>query len=235
MAGLGALVLGYLWMVILGGRFSLSVARLYTKITRSKHAIKVNPEPAPNPGIFVRTYLFYVSGLMFLLLISLAWDLYNADGLGARSLRPLFHTLDIFSKPGRFNPLIYSAERLPALLVLLALVGIVPCLALPYIRRFKITSVNSAPFHVMLLTTFFGLLVGISAGVAVVGLIYRVLWANASPVSYHFVILVGAGLCIQFAFGTYLGRTRSERLIEKGLRKHGEKDGIFLGQVSVGS
>jgi hypothetical protein len=170
---------------------------------------------------------------MFLLLVSLAWDLYNADGRGALSLRPLIHALDAFSRPGKAGPLAYSAELLPILLVLLALVGIVPSLALPYLRRFKITSVNSAPFHVMILTTFTGFVVGIGAGLALVGLIYRVLWIDKAPVFYRFVIFVAVGLSIQFALGTYLGRRKSELLVEERLRRHREEDGMFVGQVSV--
>jgi len=233
-AGLGALILGYGWIVIIGGRYSLRIAMLYTRITSSKHTVNVKPDDTnANKGILVRMYLVFVSAMIFLLLISMAWDLYNVDGPDALFLHPLIHALDLFSKPGRINPLVYSAERLPALLILLAIVGVVPCLALPYLRRFKITSINSAPFHVMLLTTFFGFFVGISAGVALVGLVYRVLWAGQSPVFYHFVILVGAGLSTQFALGTYLGRARSERLVEERLKRHVEADGIFVGQVIV--
>jgi hypothetical protein len=42
-------------------------------------------------------------------------------------------------------------------------------------------------------------------------------------------------LSIQFALGTYLGRGKSELLVEERLRRHGEGDGMFLGQVSVES
>lgn len=235
LAGLGALALGYSWMVLVGGLSSLNVARLFTRITRSKQTVVVKPDDPPvKAGILERTYLFYVSTLMFLLLTSLAWDMYNADGPNALFLRPVVHALDVFSRPARGNQMLYSAEMLPALLVLLALAGIVPSLALPYLRRFKITSVNSAPFHITILTTFTGFVVGLGAGLTLVGLIYRVLWANKAPVFYHFVILVAAGLSIQFALGTYLGRGKSELLIEERLMRLKEEDGIFVGQVSVG-
>lgn len=234
LAGVGALTLGYSWMVLLGGRGSLSVAKMFTRITKSKQTVVVKPnDPPVKAGILERTYLFYVSTLMFLLLTSLAWDMYNADGPNALFLRPIIHALDVFSRPARQNPILYSAEMLPALLVLLALAGIVPSLALPYLRRFKITSVNSAPFHVTILTTFTGFVVGLGAGLTLVGLIYRVLWANKAPVFYHFVILVAAGLSIQFALGTYLGRGKSELLVERRLIRLTEDDGIFMGQVSV--
>ena len=212
----------------------MNVARLFSRITKSKQIVEVkSDDPPTKAGIFERTYLFYISTLMFLLLVSLAWDVYNADGRGALSLRPIIHALDAFARPGKMSPLVYSAELLPILLVLLALVGIVPSLALPYLRRFKITSVNSAPFHFMILTTFAGFVVGIGAGLALVGLIYRVLWIDQAPVFYRFVVLVAAGLSIQFALGTYLGRGKSEMLIEERLRRRRERDGMFIGQVSV--
>jgi hypothetical protein len=236
LASLGALALGYSWMVLIGGVCSMSAARLFSRVTRSKQIVEVkSDDPPAKAGILERTYLFYVSTLMFLLLVSLAWDIYNADGRGARSLRPVLHALDAFSRPANVGSLMYSAELLPMLLVLLALVGIVPSLALPYIRGFKITSVNSAPFHIMILTTFAGFVVGIGAGLTLVGLIYKVLWINKAPVFYRFVILVAVGLSIQFALGTYLGRGKSELLVEERLRRHGEGDGMFLGQVSVES
>jgi hypothetical protein len=234
LASLGALALGYSWMVIIGGVCSMNVARLFSRITKSKQIVEVkSDDPPAKAGILERTYLFYVSTLMFLLLVSLAWDVYNADGRGALSLRPVVHALDAFSRPVKVSSLVYSAELLPILLALLALVGIVPSLALPYLRRFKITSVNSAPFHVMILTTFTGFVVGIGAGLALIGLIYRVLWINKAPVFYRFVILVAAGLSIQFALGTYLGRGKSELLVEERLRRHRERDGMFVGQVCV--
>lgn len=228
--------MGYSWMVLIGGVCSVNVAKLFSRITKSKQIVEVKPkfdDPPTKAGILERTYLFYISTLMFLLLVSFAWDVYNADGRGALSLRPVVHALDAFSKPGKVSSLVYSAELLPVLLLLLALVGIVPSLALPYLRRFKITSVNSAPFHVMILTTFTGFVVGIGAGLALVGLIYRVLWIDKAPVFYRFVILVAVGLSIQFALGTYLGRGKSELLIEERLRRHRERNGMFVGQVSV--
>jgi hypothetical protein len=231
---LGALALGYSWMVLIGGVCSIYVARLFSRITKSKQIVKeVSDDPPAKAGILERTYLFYTSTLMFLLLVSLAWDMYNADGRSALSLRPVVHALDAFSKPANVGPLTYSAELLPVLLVLLALVGIVPSLALPYLRRFKITSVNSAPFPVMILTTFTGLVVGLGAGLALVRLIYKALWIGKTPVFYRSVILVTVGLSIQFALGTYLGRRKSELLIEERLRRRRERDGMFVGRVSV--
>jgi len=212
----------------------MSMSRWFAKITKSKQIFKVKSDDSPiKAGILERTYLFYVSVLMFLLLTSLAWDMYNVDGRSALFLRPVVHALDAFSRPVKVNPLTYAVESFAILLALLALVGIVPSLALPYLRRFKITSVNSAPFHVMVLTTFTGFIVGLGAGLALVGLIYRVLWINKAPVFYHFVILAAAGLSIMFALGTYLGRTKSELLVEEKLRRYREGDGTFVGQVNV--
>jgi hypothetical protein len=234
LAGLGSLALGYAWMVLIGGHCSMGVAKRFARITKSKQIFEVRPDDPPGKaGILERTYLFYVSVLMFLLLTSLAWDMYNVDGRSALFLRPVVHALDAFSKPAKVSPLLYSTELLPILLVLLALVGIVPSLALPYLRRFKITSVNSLPFHAAVLTTFTGFIVGLGAGLALIDLIYRVLWLNKAPIFYHFVILVAMGLSIQFALGTYLGRRKSELLVEERLRRHKENDGIFIGQVNV--
>ncbi len=234
LASLGSLALGYSWMVLIGGLCSMNASRLFSRITRSKQIVVVKPNDSPaKAGILERTYLFYVSVLMFSLLTSLTWDVFNVDGRGAKFLRPVVHALDVFSKPAKVSPLVYSVELLAILLVLLALVGIVPSLALPYMRKFKITSVNSAPFHFTVLTAFTGLVVGLGAALALVGLIYKVLWVNKAPAFYHFVILGAMGLSIQFALGTYLGRGKSEALVEERLRRYKEGDGTFVGQVSV--
>ena len=234
LASLGSLALGYSLMVLIGGLCSMNASKLFSRITRSKQIVEVKPDDPPaKAGILERTYVFYVSILMFSLLTSLAWDVYNADGRGAWFLRPVVHALDVFSRPAKVGPLMYSVELLAILLALLALVGIVPSLALPYLRRFKITSVNSAPFHFMVLMTFAGFVVGLGAGLTLVGLIYKVLWVNKAPIFYHFVILGAMGLSIQFALGTYLGRGKSELLVEERLRRHREGDGTFVGQVSV--
>ncbi len=234
LASLGSLVLGYSWMVLIGGFCSTNASRLFSRITRSKQIVEVkSDDPPAKAGILERTYLFYVSVLMFLLLTSLAWDMYNADGRSAQALRPVVHALDAFSKPAKVGPLVYSMELLPILLALLALVGIVPSLALPYLRRFKVTSVNSAPFHVAVLTTFTGFIVGLGAGLTLVGLMYKTLWIDKEPFFYRFVMLVAMGLSVQFALGTYLGRRKSELLIEERLRRHREDVGTIVGQVSV--
>jgi hypothetical protein len=234
LASLGSLALGYSWMVLFGGFCSMKASRMFSRITKSKQVVEVKPDDPPvKAGILERTYLFFVSILMFLLLTSLAWDLYNADGRSALFLRPIVHALDAFSKPAKVGPFVYSVELLPVLLALLALVGTVPSLALPYLRRFKVTSVNSAPFHITVLTTFTGLIVGLGAGLTLVGLMYRVLWIGKAPFFYRFVILVAMGLSIQFALGTYLGRGKSELLIEERLRRRRKDDWAFVGRVTV--
>ena len=90
--------------------------------------------------------------------------------------------------------------------------GLVPSIALPYFRRFKIVGINSGPFHSTVLTAVFGSVVGLSILVSLLGIFYKVLWAGA-PTSYHYALIVLIGFSLHYSAGTYIGRGKAESII----------------------
>ncbi len=236
--GTCALCLGYVLTLLLGGCCSLGVANFVANITRSKHVIEYDNQSPKSKSrrLLEGTYLIYAAGIVFLLLVAIAWDLHNADGPHAGIFYPLLNATNIFlTRTDTVNPIRFSVNSLPLLFILTGLAGITPSLTLPYIRNFKITSVNSGNFHTNLLFTAVGLVAGLSVTLTLVGLIYKVLWAGAGRTvpSYHFVLLVMVGFSIHFAAGTYLARDRTERMLVKRLERQSAKSRIFFGTVNV--
>ena len=233
-----AIGLGYASILLLGGYCSLGVANFGATITRSKHVVEYdNQSPkSKSQRLLEYTYLIYAAGIVFLLLVAIAWDLHNADGPHAGIFYPFLNATNIFlTRTATVNPIRFSVNNLPLLFTLTALAGITPALTLPYLRNFKITSVNSGNFHTNLLFTVIGLVAGLSVTLTLVGLIYKVLWASAARTipSYHFVLLVMVGFSIHYAAGSYLGRDRTERIVVKRLEKQSVKSRIFYGTVDV--
>jgi hypothetical protein len=236
--GILAVTLGYASILILGGACSLGIANLVAKLTGSKHVIEYNNHSQKNKRqrLLANTYILYAAGIVFLLLVAIAWDLHNADGPRSGILYPLLNATNIFlTKTTTVNPIRFSVNNLPLLLTLTAIAGITPSLTLPYLRNFKITSVNSGPFHTNILFSIVGLVAGLSVILTLVGLIYKVLWASAARTvpSYHFILLVMVGFSLHYAAGSYMGRDRTERRIVKSLEKQSSKSRIFFGTVDV--
>jgi hypothetical protein len=94
--------------------------------------------------------------------------------------------------------------------------GLVPAIALPYFRRFKIIGINSGPFHSTLLTAVFGSIIGLNILVSLLGIFYKVLSAGA-PTSYHYAVIVLIGFSLHYATGTYIGRGKAEAIIFRRL------------------
>ncbi len=235
-AGVIVLFIGYGSMLVVGGASSLGVARFYARISGSKQVIALLDEDKRSNAakILEQTYLIYTAILVYILAVAIGWDIYNADGPKASIFRPLVHALDAFSGQPITNPVTYSVAFLPVVVLLVALAGVVPSIALPYFRKFKITSVNSSPFHFAFLTTFSTFIVGSSAVLTIFGLVYNVLWADKAPVYYHDFLLVMVGLSIHYSVGTWLGRDRAEAMISEKLRNAQEVEkGVFLGTVDV--
>ena len=236
--GILAITLGYASILLLGGICSLGVGNLVAKLTGSKHVISYNNQSYKNKKqrLLENTYILYAAGIVFLLLVAIAWDLHNADGPRSGIFYPLLNATNIFlTKTTTVNPIRFSVNNLPLLLALTAIAGVTPSLTLPYLRNFKITSVNSGPFPTNILFSIIGLVAGLSVILTLVGLIYRVLWASAARTmpSYHFILLVMVGLSIHYAAGSYIGRDRTERMIVKSLEKQSAGSRIFFGTVAV--
>jgi hypothetical protein len=83
-------------------------------------------------------------------------------------------------------------------------------------RRFKIIGINSGPFHSTLLTAVIGPIIGLNILVSLLGIFYKVLWAEA-PTSYHYALIVLIGFSLHYSAGTYIGRGKAESIILRRL------------------
>lgn len=213
--GLGALALGYASVVILGGKVSLKLNEFVARVTMCKQVIEV-PDGKRQMTRRVATwrdFALYMPAFVFGLSLILAWDIHNLHDPQTSIFYPLFHVLDIFSKPVATDHLSRAIEVVLAMIVLIGIVGIAPSLALPYFRKFKVTGVNSGPFHTNLLFLVVGFIVGIGTLLTLVGFLYSVLWVGKGPIIYHYVLLALLGLSLHYGIGAFLGRDRSEEMI----------------------
>jgi len=207
--GLCAVGLGYVMIRILGGHGSLHLCQVIARLTRSKQIIQI-AKPSSNSNtmtrLFRQAHWLYLPGLLFLATTGLGWDFYNGDNPKTGSLQPIFHALNMLSRPPPgTSPIVFSRHLIPALILLTAIAGIVPSLVLPYFVKFKITGINAGPFHTTLLFAAVGALAGLSAIFTLIGLYYRSLFLNRAPLPFHFSILTLLGLSLHFSLGMYIG------------------------------
>lgn len=215
LVGLGAIVLGYVMILILGGSLSLGLASLISWITGSKQIVELAKSKTILGGIsklLDRAHWLYMPGLVFISAVGLAWDVHNGDGPESGMLQPILHRLDIFSRPtSGVGPILFSRDLIPAQLIVTVLAGFVPATVLPYFgKKFKITGVNMGQFHKYLLYYSVGALTGLGVLLTLVGLFYRSLWLNRTPLPYHFGILSLLGFSLHFSLGMYLGMGKAE-------------------------
>ena len=208
-AGLGAIVLGFLMVLFLGGYVSLRLSRFVAHLTHSKQiveAAKTKTRTGFRERLLASVHWLYIPGVLFIAAVGLGWDVYNADGPKASFLQPVVHALDIFSRPPPgTSPILFSRHLIPALILLTAVVGIIPALVVVYFDKFKVTGINTWPFHIGMLYSEVGVLAGLGAILTLVGLFYRSLWLNRAPLPYHFGILTLLGFSLHFSLGMYIG------------------------------
>jgi hypothetical protein len=120
---------------------------------------------------------------------------------------------------------------MPLMILLVALAGLVPSIVLPFFRKFKVTSVNSAPFHRDLLFSTVGVFLGLGAVLSIVEVLYAML-VHGEPRIYSYVLPTILGLSLHYSLGSYVGIEKAEGMIEKGLRTEpGQR--VFQGTVTV--
>lgn len=234
LGGLGALTLGYASVVVLGGKVSLKLNEFVARVTMCKQVIEVSDEKAQITKRVEgwRDFGLYMPALVFGLSLMLAWDIHNLHDPATSIFFPLLHVLDIFTKPVAADHFSRSIEVVLVMIFLIGIVGIAPVMALPYFRKFKVTGVNSGPFHTNLLFLVIGFIVGIGTVLTLVGFLYNVLWAGKGPLVYHYVLLALLGLSLHYGLGAFLGRNKSEEMIMTKLNKHSGKR-IIRGAVII--
>ncbi len=233
--GAGALLLGYLFIILLGGRLSLRLTELIARLNNSRHVIEIlENESTHDNNVLTKYAPFIIPSLIFFTLVTLAWDIHTIQVGSVADLGVLLPFLDVLSKPLTVNSVTYSIEIIPVIMLLLAIAGFIPAMVLPYFKNFKVTGVNGGPFHLDLLFTVLGAFTGLSVILTLIGFLFNTLWMGQGPHYYHFVIPAMAGLSIDFSLGAFLGRSNAENMIKLMLEKEaGER--IFLGTVEIRS
>jgi len=220
LAGLLVIGLGYVSIVLLGGVCSLGTAGVMGRLTKTKQVIR------PKEGkllhfrkvLIEKSHLIYLPLVLFFTSIALGWDIYSVakTGTGSGMFRFVIHSLDFFATPQHATGVLFSLRLTPGLIVITAISGLAPSIALPYFRRFRIIGINGGPFHSTLLTAVIGPIIGLNILVSLLGIFYNVLWAEA-PTSYHYALLVLIGFSLHYSAGTYIGRGRAESIILRRL------------------
>ena len=138
---------------------------------------------------------------------------------------------DIFLKPTDVGSLRYSIEIIPMMVFFVAVSGVVPSIVLPYLRKFTVTSINSAPFHRDLLLTIFGLVLGLAIVLSLVDVVYEALIGN-QPHYYSYALPAMVGFSLHYSLGAILGREKAEEMVDKVLKK-GTYKRIIQGKISI--
>ena len=228
-AGLGVIGLGYGSIVLLGGVCSLSIAGLFSKLTKTRQLLESKEEKSLKlrKALIEKSHLIYLPLVLFFTSIAIGWDIYSAlptrttggttsttlpRGTRHTLLGTILRSLNFFATPQRANAVLFSLHLTPGLIAITLISGLVPSIALPYFRRFKIVGINSGPFHSTILFTVLGSVVGISIVISLLQIFYKVLYAGA-PTSYHYALIVLIGFSLHYSAGTYIGRSKAESII----------------------
>lgn len=183
--GLGALIVGYVSEILFGGILSLRLAELVARVNRSRHIIEVTEEDpkTTRPAFRDKLFPFLVVALIFVTSIILVWDMNSLHPANESILHSIIHELDFLQDPFASNPLAYIGDIVPEMIVLIFLAGAAPSMALPYFRKFKITGVNTSPFHTFFIYAMIGIVGGVGIILTLARLVLNVI-AGAETIFY---------------------------------------------------
>lgn len=230
--------LGYTSVIIFGGKASLRLVEFISRLNGSKHTIEITEETkTTSRGLTSDTPILYFPVLVFMISLALALNihyLHTTTDITVPSFLSFQYTLsilDILLKPASIGSLRYSVEIIPIIIFIVAIAGIVPSLVLPYLRKFRVTSVNAAPFHRDILFSIVGIVFGLTVLLSLVNIIFGALTGN-QPHYYNFVLPTMLGFSLHYSLGAYIGQEKAEEMVEKIL-KTGSGKRVFLGKVSI--
>jgi hypothetical protein len=238
--GLAVFLLGYASIVVVGGKSSLRLVGFISRLNGSKQIIEVKEETQANGhGLIKDVSLLYIPALVFTISLALALDIHylvvTADVTFPSFLSSIFHDtlsgFDILLKPPTISSLRYSFEIIPIMVFIVAIGGVVPSIVLPYFRKFKVTSVNGAPFHKDLLWNTVGIILGLSVVLSLANVLYGV-WMGSQPHYYSYVLPTMLGFSLHYSLGAFVGREKAEETVKKIL-KTGSEDRVVRGKVSI--
>jgi hypothetical protein len=232
--------LGYASVIVFGGKTSLRLVEFISRFNGSKHAVEVKEEAKANSrGLINYASLLYIPALILLIALALALNIHYLDATFAVTfqsfpspvIQGILVALDIFLKPTSIGSLRYSIEIIPIMVSFVAIAGVVPSIVFPYLRKFKITSVNGVPFHKDILFNIIGAAFGITIVLSLVNIIYGVL-IGTQPHYYSYVLPTILGFSLHYFLGIYVGREKAEKMIENQLRTEPRKR-VFQGEIII--
>jgi hypothetical protein len=236
----GAIVfcLGYLSVIFLGGKNSVGLVELISKLNGSSHTLEIKEEKQ-SKSVFNDATLLYIPALIFLTSLALALNihyLHTTTDISLQiftNLQNLLALLDIFLKPTSTGSLRYSIEIIPVIIFFVFAGGVVPSIVFPYLRKYRVTSINAAPFHRDILFSILGTLFGITIVLSLVDIIYG-LFTGSQPHYYSYVIPTLAGLSLHYSLGVFMGREKAEQMVGNILESgYGKR--VFRGKVIIQS
>jgi len=240
--GLTTFVLGFSSVVILGGKSSLGLVEFIAGLNGSKQIIEIQKQPQTKAENHIRvsdTSRLYIPALVFAITLALAINIHYLNitvdittlSVLSNALQIILNPLDIFTKPTTVGSLRYSIEIIPVMIFFVTLSGVIPSIVFPYLRKFKITSVNGAPFHRDILFGTIGALFGITIVLSLVDIIYGIL-VGSQPHYYSYLLPTLIGFSLHYSLGAYVARERAEEIVEKLLNTRTCKR-IFQGKVTI--
>ncbi len=240
LAGFAAFAVGYVSVVAFGGVLSLKLVEFTSRLNGSKHAIEVEEDAREaRRGSMNDFSAIYVPALVFLIALALFLNIHylnstfsvSFQSFPSPTLQNLLSALDIFIKPTSIGSLRYSIDIIPTMVGVVGVAGVVPSMVYPYLRKFKVTSFNGAPFHKDILLGVAGSLFGVTIVLSMGDLIYGVL-TGVQPHYYSYVLPALLGFSLHLFLGIYLGRGRAEKLVERNLGGENRRR-VFLGKIVV--
>jgi len=238
--GLAALGIGYASVVYLGGKASLGIADFMSGVGGSEQIIETEQKAKPKRlGPINDAAFIYIPAVIFITTLAIALNIHYLVSTftvtfqvdPSSILQTILNSMDIFLKPTSIGSLRFSIEIIPLMVIYVALSGIPPAIVLPYLRKFKITSINGVQFHKSILLIALGALLGVTIILSLVNIIYGII-IGTQPHYYSYLIPAITGLSLHYALGAFIGREKAETTVEnilktKPLRK------VYQGKMTV--
>jgi hypothetical protein len=232
--------LGYASVVVFGGKVSLKLVEFTSRLNRSKHAIEIIEEAkTKNRGLPSDASLLYIPVLVFLIALALVLNIHYLDSTFTVTfqsfplpiLQRILGTLDILIKPTSIGSLRYSIDIIPIMVSIVIIAGVVPSIVIPYLRKFRVTGFNAVPFQRDILFGTVWALFGITVVLSLIDIVYGAL-VGTQPHYYSYVLPSLLGFSLHYSLGAFVGRQKSERMIEKNLRT-GTSKRVFQGKIVI--
>ena len=117
------------------------------------------------------------------------------------------------------------------MVIYVALSGLPPAIVLPYLRKFKITSINGVQFHKSILLIALGALLGVTIILSLANIIIGII-IGTQPHYYSYLLPAITGLSLHYSLGAFIGRSKAERTVENILKTISLRN-VYRGKITV--